>query len=135
MAINNLVILDGRLGQDVEIKTILNGQQVAKLSLATSDIYTKDNEKIEKTEWHTIIAWGKTAENIHKLCKKGDSISVHGKLQYRSWEDQQGQKRYTTEILCNEFKLHSSAKSQDKKEQTEQKEHAPSRPMNDDIPF
>ncbi len=135
MALNNLVILDGRLGQDVEIRSTTSGQQVAKLSLATSDIYMKDNEKIEKTEWHTIIAWGKTAENIHKLCKKGDSISVHGKLQNRSWEDQQGQKRYTTEIICNEFKLHSSGKSQDKKEQTEQKAQTPSRPMDDDIPF
>ena len=134
MAINNLVILDGRIGKDVEINTIPSGQQVAKLSLATSEYYMKENEKVEKTEWHTIVALGKTAENIHKICKKGDSISVHGKLQTRSWEDSQGQKRYTTEIICNEFKLHSSGKAQDKKEQSEHKTQA-NRPMDDDIPF
>lgn len=130
MQLNNLVILNGRLGQDIEIKSLQSGQQVAKLSLATSEVYIKENEKVEKTEWHTVIAWGKTAENINKLCKKGDSVSILGKLQSRTWEDQQGQKRYTTEIVCNEFKLHSSNKNQDNKEQTKI-----NRPMCDDIPF
>lgn len=130
MQLNNLVILNGRLGQDIEIKSLQSGQQVAKLSLATSEVYIKENEKVEKTEWHTVIAWGKTAENINKLCKKGDSVSILGKLQARTWEDQQGQKRYTTEIVCNEFKLHSSNKNQDNKEQTKI-----NRPMCDDIPF
>lgn len=97
----NKVILVGRLGADPELKTVGQGQSVARLSLATSENWTsKDGQKQERTEWHRIVVWGKQAENCSKHLSKGRQIYVEGRLQTRQWEDQQGQKRYTTEIIA-----------------------------------
>ncbi len=97
----NKVILVGRLGADPELKTVGQGQSVARLSLATSENWTsKDGQKQERTEWHRIVVWGKQAENCAKHLAKGRQIYVEGRLQTRQWEDPQGQKRYTTEIVA-----------------------------------
>lgn len=97
----NKVILVGRLGADPDLKTVGQGQSVARLSLATSENWTsKDGQKQERTEWHRIVVWGKQAENCSKHLSKGRQIYVEGRLQTRQWEDQQGQKRYTTEIIA-----------------------------------
>lgn len=102
MAGVNKVILVGRLGADPEVKTIPNGQTVARLSLATSEAWTgKDGQKQERTEWHRIVVWGKQAENCGKHLSKGRQVYVEGRLQTRSWEDQQGQKKYSTEVVAN----------------------------------
>ncbi len=98
----NKVILVGRLGADPEVKTISQGQTVAKLSVATSESWTgKDGQKQERTEWHRVTVWGKLAEICGKHLSKGRQVYVEGKLQTRSWEDQQGQKKYATDIVAS----------------------------------
>lgn len=98
----NKVILVGRLGADPEIKTVGSGQTVARLSLATSENWTgKDGQKQERTEWHRIVVWGRQAENCGKHLSKGRQVYIEGRLQTRSWEDPQGQKKYSTEIVAS----------------------------------
>jgi single-strand DNA-binding protein len=102
MAGINKVIIVGRLGNDPEVKTIGNGQTVTRISVATSEQWTdKEGKKQEKTEWHRITTWGKLAEICGKHLSKGRQVYVEGRLQTNSWEDQQGQKRYSTEIVAN----------------------------------
>lgn len=97
----NKVILIGRLGKDPEVKAIANGQNVARLTVATSETWVKDGQRQEKTEWHNITVWGKLAEICGKHLSKGRQVYIEGKLQTRSWEDQNGQKRYATDIVAN----------------------------------
>lgn len=98
----NKVIIVGRLGADPETKTVGQGQTVTRLNVATSENWTgKDGQKQEKTEWHRITVWGKLAEICGKHLSKGRQVYVEGRLQTRQWEDQQGQKRYATEIVAN----------------------------------
>lgn len=103
----NKVIIVGRLGADPELKYTQGGQAVARLSIATSEQWTDKNsgQKQERTEWHRVVVWGKQAEVIGKYMTKGRQLYVEGRLQTRSWEDQQGQKRYTTEIVANNFQF------------------------------
>ncbi len=97
----NKVIIVGRLGADPEVKTISAGTTVTRLNVATSEAWTgKDGQKQERTEWHRITVWGKLAEICGKHLSKGRQVYVEGRLQTRSWEDQQGQKRYATEIVA-----------------------------------
>ncbi|WP_334113895.1 single-stranded DNA-binding protein [Paucihalobacter sp.] len=105
-ALRNKVQLIGRLGQDPEIVNLEGGKKLAKFSMATNDIYTNaKGEKVENTEWHNVVAWGKVAEIIEKYVNKGQEIAVEGKLTTRSWDDKEGNKRYTTEVVCNEMLL------------------------------
>lgn len=101
MAGVNKVILIGNLGSAPEVKTTAGGQQVANFSLATSEVYVdKGGQKQEKTEWHRIVLWGKQAELAGRYLQKGSQIYLEGKLQTRSWDDQQtGQKKYSTEVV------------------------------------
>ena len=96
----NKVILIGRLGFDPELKHTTGGNSVCNFKLATSETWTDKNtgQKNEKTEWHTIVVWGKLGELCNKYLSKGRTAFVEGKLQTRSWDDKTGQKRYTTEI-------------------------------------
>ncbi len=95
----NKVILVGRLGADPELKSLSSGQNVANFNLATSENWVdRDGQKQERTEWHRIVVWGKLAEICRQHLSKGRQVYVEGRLQTRSWEDQQGQKRYTTEV-------------------------------------
>lgn len=97
MASMNLAILIGHLGADPEIKNV-NGQDVCKFSLATSEAYTKDNKKYEQTEWHKITVFGKTASYCGQYLRKGSKVSVQGKLKTHKWE-KDGITRYSTEIV------------------------------------
>jgi single-strand DNA-binding protein len=102
MAGINKVIIVGRLGTDPEIKHTQNSQVVARLSVATSENWTdKSGQKQERTEWHRVVVWGKLAELCGKYLSKGRQVYVEGRLQTRSWEDNQGQKKYSTEIVAN----------------------------------
>ena len=95
----NKVILIGRLGQEPELKYTPSGAAVCNFSLATSESWTdKSGQKQERTEWHRVVVWGKLAELCNQYLAKGRQCFVEGSLQTRQWEDQQGQKRYTTEI-------------------------------------
>ena len=102
----NRVQLIGRVGQDPEVKTLEGGKKLATVSIATNDVYYKENgDKVEQTEWHRVSAWGKTAEIIEKYVVKGKEIAVEGKLTHRSYDDKNGEKRYVTEIIANEVLL------------------------------
>ncbi len=102
----NKVNLIGRVGQNPEIKVMENGTKLAKFSLATNEYYTnKEGERIEQTEWHQLVAWGKTAELIEKLVQKGTEMAVEGKLTHRQYETQDHEKRYVTEVKIQEFLL------------------------------
>lgn len=100
----NKVIIVGRLGQDPETRQA--GQNtVATMSVATSEVWMKDGQKQERTEWHRVVVWGKQAENCAKYLSKGRQVYVEGRLQTRSWEDKEGQKRYTTEIVAGQIQF------------------------------
>jgi single-strand DNA-binding protein len=102
--LRNKVTLIGHLGADPEIKVFDSGKKKVKLSLATSDSFKNANgEKVEQTHWHNIIVWGKSADIAEKYLKKGSEIAVDGKIQYRSYEDKNGEKKYITEIMLNDF--------------------------------
>ncbi len=102
----NRVILVGNLGRDAEIRYTANGNAVATLSVATTDVWKdKDGQKQEKTEWHRVILWGKSAESLTQYLLKGKQIAVEGKLETRSWEDKDGQKKYTTEVKADRIVL------------------------------
>ena len=102
----NRVQLIGRVGQDPEVKNLEGGKKVTTITIATNDVYYKDNgDKVEQTEWHRVTAWGKTAEIIEKYVTKGKEIAIDGKLTHRSYEDKNGEKRYVTDIVASEVLL------------------------------
>jgi single-strand DNA-binding protein len=104
----NIVILHGRLGQDPELKFTQGGMAYLRMSVAT-DKQIKRNEQWEKvTQWHRVICWGKRAEGLAKKLAKGDMVMIHGELQYGSYEDSDGNKRYTTDIVLQEFEFGGS---------------------------
>ena len=103
-ALRNKVQLIGRLGQDPEIRTFDDGKKVANFSLATDDSYKdKNGQKVERTYWHNVVVWGGLVKVVESYVQKGQEIAIEGKLTNRSWEDKDGNKRYTTEIVCNEL--------------------------------
>ncbi len=105
-AMKNRVQLIGHVGNDPEIKNLEGGKKVANLTIATNDSYKNDKgEKVEQTEWHKVVAWGKTAEIIEKYVTKGKEIAIEGKLTHRSYDDKNGEKRYITEVLANDVLL------------------------------
>jgi single-strand DNA-binding protein len=97
----NKAMLIGRLGKDPEVRYTPSGQAVANFSLATSESWTKDGQKQEKTEWHRIVVWGKQAEHCGEYLRKGREVHIEGRIQTREWDDKSGQKRYTTEIIAD----------------------------------
>ena len=104
--LRNHVQLIGNVGQEPQITNLESGKKVARFSLATNEYYKNEQgEKVQNTEWHTIVAWGRTAEIIEKYAGKGKEIGVSGKLKSRSYEDNEGVKRYVTEVEANEILL------------------------------
>ena len=102
--LRNKVQLIGRLGKDVEVRTLESGKLLAKVSMATSDIYRdNDGNKVENTQWHNLTFWGNNAKNAGILLKKGSEIAVEGRLNYSNYEDKEGNTKYFTEIIVNEF--------------------------------
>lgn len=107
----NKVTLIGNLGQDPEVRSTTNGGRVANFSIATSRQWGQGTEKQEKTEWHRIVAWNNAkggsglADIVEKYCKKGERVYVEGRIEYRSWQDKDGQTKYTTEIIANDLIL------------------------------
>ena len=101
MAGVNKVILIGNLGRDPELRYTASGTAVANFSLATTEnIRTKDGGREDRTEWHRIVAWARTAELCAQYLSKGRSVYIEGRLQTREWEDKEGQKRRTTEVVA-----------------------------------
>lgn len=103
-AMKNRVQLIGNVGNDPEIKTFDGGKKVANLTIATHDSFKNDKgEKVDQTEWHKVVAWGKTAEIIEKYVTKGKEVAIEGKLTHRSYDDKNGEKRYITEVVVSEL--------------------------------
>jgi len=102
----NRVILIGNLGADPEIRSFENGAKVARFSLATSENYkNREGQWQERTEWHDVVAWRQLADRAEQTLKKGMQVYVEGKLTHRSWEDSNGNKRRTTEVESNYFRI------------------------------
>jgi single-strand DNA-binding protein len=104
----NKAILIGNLGADPEVRSTSNGSRVATLSVATSRQWKNQaGEKQEKTEWHRVVLWNNKGSNLadiaERYCKKGDKVYIEGSIEYRSWQDREGQTRYTTEITAREL--------------------------------
>lgn len=102
--LRNSVRLVGNLGMDPEVKSFDNNRKLAKISIATNETYKNDKgERITDTQWHNLVLWGTQAKFAEDFLKKGDEIAIEGKLSSRSYVDKDGNKKYTTEIVVNEF--------------------------------
>jgi len=103
----NKVILIGNLGKDPEVRHLENGGVVANFTIATSEVYTdrSTGEKKENTDWHDIVVWRGLAEVAEKYLKKGYKVYIEGKLKKRSWQDKEGNTRYTTEVVADEMTI------------------------------
>ena len=97
----NKVMLIGNLGRDPELRYTQSGQAILNMRIATNESFqNRDGERQERTEWHSVILWGKRGEALGKILSKGSQLCIEGRLQTRSWEDKEGKKRYTTEIVA-----------------------------------
>jgi len=103
----NKVILIGNLGKDPEVRHLENGVTVANFPIATSESYVDKNtgQKVENTDWHDIVAWRGLADVVDKYVRKGQKVYVEGKLKKRSWQDKDGNTRYTTEVVADELTI------------------------------
>lgn len=108
----NKVILIGNVGKDPEVRHLDSGVSVASFPLATSETYrSKDGQKVTNTEWHNIVVWRGLAEVAEKYVKKGNPLYIEGKIRTRSWDDKDGNKRYTTEIIADIMQMLGSKQS------------------------
>jgi single-strand DNA-binding protein len=146
MASVNKVILVGNLGRDPELRYTQGGQAVANFTLATTERFpSRDGgERQERTEWHRVVAWGRTAELCAQYLSKGRSVYVEGRLQTREWEDKEGQKRRTTEIVALSVQFLGGREggagagaggARHASEAASVEEDTPPSPPPDDIPF
>jgi single-strand DNA-binding protein len=103
----NKVILVGNLGRDPEIKYTASGAAIANITIATSESWNdkQSGEKVEKTEWHRVVAFQRLAEIMGEYLKKGSQVYIEGKLQTRKWQDQNGQDRYSTEVVASDMQM------------------------------
>ncbi len=103
-AIKNQVQLIGNLGKDVQLLSLDGGRKLAKFTLATNSFYkNKEGEKVQETQWHNCTVWGKKAETMEQMLRKGSEVIVHGKLTYTNYVDKEGIKRYNSEIVVQDF--------------------------------
>jgi single-strand DNA-binding protein len=136
----NKVMLVGNVGQDPEVRHLDSGVAVANFSLATNETYKdKSGERVTQTEWHRIVMWRGLAEVAEKYVKKGELLYVEGRLRTRSWDDKEGNKRYTTEVFADEMKMLGRKSDQSETPQSgsaAQIEEPESEPdEKDDLPF
>lgn len=134
----NKVILIGNLGKDPEVRYSPSGGAIANLTLATSESWKDKNtgEKVEKTEWHRVVAFKRTAEIMGEYLKKGSKVYIEGKLQTRKWQDKEGKDRYTTEVVANDMQMLDSRGSTQQETPQQAASPAPQPEiLDDDIPF
>ncbi|MCD4771871.1 MAG: single-stranded DNA-binding protein [Bacteroidales bacterium] len=138
MAGVNKVILIGNLGKDPEVRHLESGVSVANFPIATTESYkSKDGNKVEHTEWHNIVLWRGLAEISEKYLKKGDKVYIEGRIRTRQWDDKDGNKRYTTEILCDNMNMLGGARNLTNEGKVEGKIEEPPPEQKDggDLPF
>ena len=138
----NIAIVVGNLGKDPEVRFTQSGRAVANFPIATSESWTgQDGSAQERTEWHNIVVWGKQAESCGQYLSKGRQVFVQGRIQTRKWTDQNGQDRYTTEIVAQRVQFlgggGGARASQESQDQGfgESSSSFQSPPIDDDIPF
>jgi len=135
----NRALLIGRLGADPEVRYTPDGAMVTSFRLATDEQWKdKAGEKVQKTEWHRIVTFGKLAEICGNYLSKGKMVFVEGRIQTRSWEDKEGNKRYTTEIIASDMRMLDSrgtGKSQDTNAGETPSSHVGESLPEDDVPF
>ena len=137
----NKVILVGNLGKDPDMRYTAGGDAVANLSIATSESWNDNQtgEKKEKTEWHRVVFFRRIAEVCGEYLKKGSSVYIEGSLRTRDWEDDQGNKRYTTEIIGREMQMLGGRRSEDNMDQSPQMNSSSPQTeeglIDDEIPF
>ena len=131
----NRVMIIGRLGADPEIRYTQAGQATCSLRIATDESYTdRDGKRVERTEWHSVAVFGKSAENCNQYLGKGSLVYVEGKLATRKWQDQKGQDRYTTEIRADRVQF-LDRKENGGQKPAQRKERGSEQNNMDDIPF
>ncbi|NLP03808.1 MAG: single-stranded DNA-binding protein [Fibrobacter sp.] len=131
----NKAILIGHLGKDPDVRSTAGGQPVATFSLATSERFTDRNgQRQDRTEWHTVVAWGKLAELVGQYLKKGRSVYVEGRITTRSWDDRDGNKRYKTEIVATQIQFLGGSGSGPSPETDSSSSNASSFDMNQAMP-
>jgi len=114
MAGVNKAILIGNLGRDPEVRTLESGVKVARFTMATTETYkNKDGVRTDQTEWHNVVLWRGLAEVAEKYLRKGDSVYIEGKISYRQWDDKDGNKRYTTDIVAENMNMLGGARRED----------------------
>ena len=132
----NKAILIGNLGGDPEVRYTQTGTAVANFNLATTETWTKDGSKEEKTEWHRIVAFGRLGEICGEYLSKGSKVYIEGRIQTRQWDDKDGNKRYTTEIVAREMKILSPRSGGGSGSSAYDEEPPlPEPSMGDDVPF
>jgi len=138
----NKVMLIGNLGRDPEVRYLSSGKPVANFSIATTDSWKdKEGKQVEKTEWHKVVAFDKLAEICSEYLSKGKKVYIEGRLQTREWQDQSGQKRYTTEIVAQNMLMLGSkggpAEATPAEGSSEEVVYEPvnNKGSNEDIPF
>jgi len=135
----NKVILIGRLGKDPELKHTSNGKTVCNFSLATSEKWTgQDGQKNESTTWHNIVAWGKQAEVMNEYLRKGQEVYIEGRIDNRSYEDKDGKKKYTSEVIVGSFQFIGSRDNAEEPQQSARVAGVKERSKvkdDDDLPF
>ncbi len=132
----NKAILIGNLGADPEVRYTQSGAAVANFNIATTESWVKDGNKEERTEWHRIVAFGKLGEVCGEYLSKGSKVYIEGRIQTRQWDDKDGNKRYTTEIVAREMKMLSPKNQGGQGGNYSQEEPPIAEPvMGDDVPF
>ena len=141
MAGVNKVILIGNLGKDPDVRALESGAKVANFPLATTESYkNKNGERVDITEWHNIVLWRGLADVAENYLKKGNQVYIEGKIRTRSWEDKEGNKRYTTEILADNMTMLGGRRDGDYTDspatkQTSKADVAEPESQEDDLPF
>jgi single-strand DNA-binding protein len=134
----NRVTLMGRLGKDPELTFIQSGTACCKFSMATSESYfdKATNQKVEKVEWHNVVAWGKQGETLRQYVKKGQQLYLEGKIHYNKWQDKEGNNKISTEIICDRFEFVGSKSNGDETSKASKPASQPKGVLqDDDIPF
>lgn len=135
MSLVNEAQVIGNIGQDPELRHTQSGTAVLSLRIATNESWMQDGEKKEKTEWHSVIVWGKRAEGLSKILSKGEKVAAKGRLETRSWETTDGAKRSTTEIVANDIVLLGGRQRRETGEYRQDNPTHGGPPGDDDIPF
>ena len=129
MSMNKAIVI-GRLGMDPELRTGASGTAVATLSVATTERVKSGDDWTDQTEWHRVVCFGRTAESVAKYKQKGDWVAVEGRIQTRKWQGNDGQDRYTTEIVANAVRFIGG-----RQDGGESRGRAQDQGASDDIPF